>query len=271
MMIESSGNSGVDTRGRCAMLGANAMSGPPNLSVIVPCLDPGPHLPGALASIWEQRWAGPELIVVDRGCRVDTSHWLGENRARINSLLAAPATGIYEALNQGIAAARGEWLLFFGARDRLVGDMVLSETLNWMKKTEAGVVAGEAASDDGRLHKFRSRVNPIAGEFVPASATFYRRSLFAENGAFDPALGVMAGYEFNLRLWKNRVRFKPIPLRIAACAAGERFSWQAAGDEIRARHRYYAAWRCWPWDFLSLLRAARPARRRLRTVTANTA
>ena len=31
-----------------------------------------------------------------------------------------------------------------GADDRLAGDMVLSETVNWMKKTEAGVVVGEA-------------------------------------------------------------------------------------------------------------------------------
>ncbi len=252
------------------MLAVNAMSAPPSLSVIVPCLAPDPRPPGALASIWEQRWAAPELIVVDCGPTGGPPPWFEENRARITTRVTAPGATLYDALNQGVEAARGDWLLFLGARDRLVGDMVLSETLNWMKKTEAGVVAGEAASDDGRLAKFRSRVNPIAGEFVPASATFFRRSLFTENGAFDPTLGSMAGYEFTLRLWKNRVRFKPIPLRIAACAPAGAFTWQDAREEIRVRHRYYAAWHCWPWDLRSLLRAVRPGRRHRGSPTANT-
>ena len=257
-MIDSSGNSGMDTRERCAMLSANAMSAAPNLSVVISCLNPGPRLQAALVSVWEQRWAQPELIVLDRGSTDGSREWLEAQRPRIGTLAMVPSAGVYEAWNQGVAAARGDWVLFFGAGDRLVGDMIISETLNWMKKTEAGVVAGEAADDDGRLHSFRSRVNPIAGDFMPPSATFYRRSLFEENGGFDPSLSIMAAYEFNLRLWKNQVRFKPIPLRIAACEAGARLNGRAAREEIHARHRYYAAWRCWPRDVVSLLRTVRP-------------
>ena len=52
------------------------------------------------------------------------------------------------------------------------------------------------------------------------------------------------------------MRFKPLPLRIAACsfrgapAAGR---WRACREEITVRHRYFAPWRCWWWDALSML------------------
>ena len=188
----------------------------------------------ALESIAQQRFVRPEVLTVDRG---DTAA---------------------DACNQAVARARGDWILFVGSGDRLVGDVVLSETLNWMKKTEAGVVAGESATDRGRLWRLQSRPHPIRGDFTPRAATFYRRTLFEENGGFDAALSAMAVYDFNLRLWKSRVRFKPIPLRIAACAAERRFDRQAALEEIRVRHRYFPAWRCWPWDAASLLRCVTP-------------
>lgn len=241
------------------MLAAYTMSAAPPLSVIVVCHNPGARLPAALESIWSQLHVSPDLVVVDGGSTDGTREWLEAHRARLATLLSAPHRGIYDAMNQGIAAARGTWVLFLSVDDRLVGDMVLSEALNWLKKTEAGVAAGEAAFDDGRLYKLAVRVNPLVRNFIHHQAAFYRRTLFAENGGFDASLTIRADYDFNLRLWKNHVRFKPIPLRIAACgshgpAGSDR--WRGCREEIAVRHRYFAAWRCWWWDALSLARGA---------------
>ena len=231
------------------------------------CQNPGPRLHAALASVWEQVHVQPELIVIDGASTDVTREWLETQRARLATLISEPDGGRYAAMNKGVSAAQGEWVIFLGADDRLVGDMVLSEALNWLKKTEAGVAAGEAAFDNGRIGKLRSRVNPAARDFVCRPAAFYRRTLFAENGAFDVSLATMADYEFNVRLWKNRVRFKPLPLRIAACGESQPSDtgrWRACREEIAVRHRYFAAWRCWWWDALTLLRAVRlphPGRR----------
>jgi putative colanic acid biosynthesis glycosyltransferase len=236
------------------------MSAVPPISVIIVCKNPGPRLPVALASVWEQRWIEPELIVIDGASTDGTRAWLESQRSRLATLVSEPDGGIYDAMNKGVAAAHGEWVLFLGADDRLVGDMVLSEALNWMKRTEAGVAAGEAAYDDGRIYKLRSHVNPLARNFVHHQAAFYRRSLFEENGAFDTSLTVMADYDFNVRLWKNHVRFKPLPLRIAACGiagASDAGRWHGYREEFTVRHRYFAAWRCWLWDALSVVRYVR--------------
>jgi len=233
---------------------------PPLLSVIVVSRNPGPLLAATLASVWEQRWTEPELIVVDGGSTDGTREWLAARRDQLAALIASPAAGIGDALNQGVAAAHGEWLLFLGAGDRLVGDVILGELGPWLRRTEAGAVVGETAGDDGRIHKLPSRVRPLVRDFIPLSSALYRRALFADFGAFDPAFAVMAAYEFHVRLWKSHVRFKPIPLRITAGGApgpGGAGRWRGCAEEIRIRHRYAPAWRCWGWDALSLLRFVR--------------
>jgi glycosyltransferase involved in cell wall biosynthesis len=237
-----------------------ATTAAPVLSVILVCKNPGPRLHAALASVWEQHQIHPEIIVIDGASTDGSREWLTSQRARLATLVSEPDAGRYHAMNRGVALATGEWLLFLGADDRLVGDMVLSESLIWMNKTEAGIAVGEIAYHDGRISRLRSDVNPCARNFVPSQGTFYRRSLFAENDAFDTSLVVMAAYEFNVRLWKNRVRFKPIPLRIAACGTGgvsDSGSWRSYREEITVRHRYFSFGRCLVWDAFTVVRYVR--------------
>ncbi len=237
------------------------MSAPhPSFSVIIACKNPGPRLQAALGSVWEQKGTEPELIVIDGGSTDGTREWLATQRPRLAALVSEPDRGVYDAMNKGLALAHGEWVLFLGADDRLVGELVLSEVLNWSKRTEAGVVVGEAAYNDGRIYKLRSQVNPLPRNFVHHQAAFYRRSLFAESGDFEVSLAIMGDYELNLRLWKNHVRFKPITLRVSACGTkglSDSGHWLGYAEEIRVRHRYFKPWRCWFWDALSVARFLR--------------
>lgn len=261
------GLSGTDTHRRSVMLPANAMSAAPTLSVIVVCKNPGPRLRAALGSAWEQRHVHAEIVVVDGNSTDGSREWLESERSRIATLVSEPDGGVYDAMNKGIARARGEWIYFLGSDDRFAGSMVLSETVYSMKRTEAGVVVGEVAFDDGRIYKLRSPVNAVARNFMHHQAAFYRRTLFEENGGFDTSLAMMADYDFNLRLWKRGVRFTPIPLRIAACGTGgisDSGRWRGYREEMTVRHRYFPMLRALPWDVLSIARFLRkqsPGRR----------
>jgi glycosyltransferase involved in cell wall biosynthesis len=217
-------------------------------------------LPATLDSLRAQRWVQPEIIVVD-GASIDgTPAWLEAQRDRLAGAISEPDQGVYDAMNKGLARARGDWVLFLGAGDRLVGDSVLSEISETLTSTEAGVVCGEVAYDDGRIYRLARRLNPLARNFVHHQGAFYRRSLFAEAGDFDAALRIMGDYDFNLRLWKTRVRFKPVAMRIAACTTqglSDSGRWLGYREEILVRHRYANAWRCWWWDALSIVRFMR--------------
>ncbi|PTX95557.1 glycosyltransferase family 2 protein [Opitutus sp. ER46] len=230
------------------------------LSIIVPCLNPGPRLQAALASVWAQREPAVELIVIDGGSTDGSLAWLRAHRDRISVLMSEPDGGIYEAMNKGVAAATREWVLFLGADDRLLGETVLGEAMALAERAGAGVMVGEAVYDDGRVYRLRPKANPLARNFVHHQGAFYRRELFAEHGGFDRTLAIAADYEFNLRLWQAGVRFVPLALRIAACGsrgASDSGRWRVYREEIAVRHRYFPAPRCWPWDAASVVRFLR--------------
>ena len=234
------------------------MSAPtPVISVIVVCKNPGAHLQTALDSVWTQRGVETELVVIDGGSSDGSREWLKSQAARIAGFVSEPDRGIYEAMNKGLACAHGEWVLFLGADDQLVSGTVLSEAAGWLGKSEVCVASGKAVYRDGRVYMLRSPPNPLARNFVHHQATFYHRSLFAENGDFDHSLAVMGDYDFNLRLWKKQVIFKSLPLRVAVCGTrglSDSGGWRGYAEEIRVRHRYFAWWRCLLWDAASVVR-----------------
>jgi putative colanic acid biosynthesis glycosyltransferase len=232
----------------------------PTFSVIVACKNPGTRLHAALSSVWGQRDVSFELIVVDSVSTDGSGEWLDSRRSNIATLIREPDRGIYDAMNKGIANARGEWIYFLGADDRLATDDVLQQSAALLQQRGVGVGCGEAIFDDGRVYSLQPHVRPLARNFVHHQATFYRRSLFSKQGAFDAALGVMADYELNLRLWTNGVKFAPMPLAIASCGVGgvsDSGRWRGYREEIAVRHRYFSPLRCLPWDVLSVVRFMR--------------
>jgi glycosyltransferase involved in cell wall biosynthesis len=231
----------------------------PLISIILVCRNPGPPLAAALDSVWSQTGADVEIIVIDGASTDGTPAWLEARRGQLGSYVSEPDRGVYDAMNKGIVLARGEWILFLGADDRLVGG-AFSKIAPELARTSAAVVGGEAAYDDGRLYPLRNPAEGIRRNFAHHQATFYRRGLFTDHGDFEIGLRIAADYEFNLRLVKRQVRIKAVRIRIAACGTGglsDGGTWPVYAEEIRVRHLYFPAWRCWPWDAVSTLRYLR--------------
>ena len=238
----------------------------PFISVIIACRNPGPRLPAALASVWAQRDAEVEAVVIDGASTDGTREWLEARRDRLGALVSEADRGVYDAMNKGLAAARGTWVLFLGADDRLAGDDVLARAGALLRPTEAGVAVGEARYDDGRCYPPQSTAAAIRRNFVHHQAAFYRRALLAERGGFDRSLRVMADYELNLSLLRQGVPFAPLPLLVAECASGglsDAGGWAGYREEITVRHRHFPAVRCWLWDAASVVRCLRKKIRRI--------
>lgn len=225
-------------------------------SLIVVCRNPGPKLRDAVASIRAQRATDYEIVVIDGASTDGTSAWLAAERRLFGTLISEPDRGIYDAMNKGIAAARGEWVLFLGADDRLADEDVLAEVGRDLRDKPVAVLAGTARFDDGRLYA-PAPAHAVRRNFLHHQATFYRRNLFQAHGLFDPTLGIQADYDFNLRLLHAGVEIAPRARLIAECASGglsDAGYWANYREEITVRHRHFPAWRCWPWDLASVAR-----------------
>lgn len=231
----------------------------PLVSVVVVCRNPGLRLHAALGSAWVQPGEHCEVVVIDGVSTDGTREWLDTRRPQLGALVSEPDRGVYDAMNKGVAAARGEWVLFLGADDQLL-EGALAGIAPVLRSTGAGVVVGEAVFDDGRRYRLGGPATAVRRNFLHHQAACYRRALFAAHGNFDPTLQIMADYEFNLRLLRAGVQFEAVPARLATCASGglsDAGGWTGYREEVTVRHRHFPAWQCWLWDLGSVVRYGR--------------
>lgn len=162
---------------------------------------------GALASVAAQTWPLERLeaIVVDNGSTDGTAAAARAFAARDPRLavqvLAEPAPGVSRAKNRGVAAARGEWLLFLDADSRMAPD--LAERI--VQRGRDGYLAGSIriiADSDDRLDRAFFGLMEFGKDLftLHAQMLYCARALFLRVGGFGEELRLAEDRDFLLRL-----------------------------------------------------------------------
>jgi len=121
----------------------------PLLSIITVTYQAGQVLPITLRSVASQSWKDLEHIFVDGGSQDETLQLI-ESYARTCEgvrYLSEPDRGLYDAMNKGLALARGEYVCFLNAGDSFWAEDTL-EKLFRAAPREADVLYGEHVEVD---------------------------------------------------------------------------------------------------------------------------
>jgi glycosyltransferase involved in cell wall biosynthesis len=188
------------------------ISGQPGLtSIVIPCFNQRQYLGEALASACSQ--PDTEVILVDDGS-TDGSATLAGCFPGVRLFQQANA-GVAAARNAGLAAARGEFVLFLDADDRLHRGAieVLRAALvahpeailaygHYQAIDEAGrpETGGPALRAPGGAYEAMLRSNYIC---VPAAA-LYRTGALRQQGGFPARIDPVADYALYLQLTRER-------------------------------------------------------------------
>jgi glycosyltransferase involved in cell wall biosynthesis len=155
-----------------------------------------------------------EVVVVDAASSDGTSAWLERTAAEDRSLslrfLSEPDAGVADAWNKAVRLARGEWVLFLGADDRVADSLAFSAAIAVLASTspEVAVVAFPILVF-GLSHDSSAVCTPVLGRTnaafqqvntLPHQGVFHRREVWQRHGLFDTRFVLAADYEFLLRL-----------------------------------------------------------------------
>ncbi len=151
-------------------------------SVIVVCLNPGEKLKKTVESILRQTENDYEILIKD-GNSTDKAVEQFENREGIRVVVQADK-GIYDAMNQAAALAKGEILFFLNCGDTFHDETVLEQVRNHLSKEAKifygdiySVLTGSCVASNPSLDAFGCYRN------VPChQACFYRKELFETRG-----------------------------------------------------------------------------------------
>lgn len=159
-------------------------------------------LPG-LRKTWEsiryQTFRDWEWIVVDGGSGPEVETFLSENNSEIAYWCSEPDKGIYNAMNKGIAKAKGERLLFLNSADTLADNGILQKVFS--ENHDADVLYGDT---------FYDRPNGLKYEPYPEHLTmehFMQHSICHQSSFIRRELLVKTGYDESLRIVADWKRF----------------------------------------------------------------
>lgn len=194
------------------------------VSVIVPCYNHGAFLADAVSSILSQDYPDVDLIVVDDGSTDKTSAVAASFGPRVRYVFQ-PNAGLSAARNAGIAAARGDVLVFLDADDMLAEGWL--SALAQKVATEAGPIVvhgGWSYVDATGSHVKSIASRPVVGDarraFVqgnrfPVCVAGVSRSVFGLVGAFRCDLNACEDWDFWIRAAFAGTSFHALDARAA--------------------------------------------------------
>src|SRR5690606_36788317 len=80
-----------------------------------------------IGSVMKQTYGALEYIIVDELSTDSTLDVIDRYREEVSILISEKDNGIYDAMNKGLAAATGDYVLFLNSGDELYEDMTLEK------------------------------------------------------------------------------------------------------------------------------------------------
>ena len=189
------------------------MAGYPKITVITPTLNCAATIVKCIQSVASQDYSNIEHIVVDGESTDGTLDFLKQYNVTI---ICEKDTGIYDAINKGIAQATGEIIHILNADDWYKHTAVLSRMITFMhdEKLDVGHAKVEQVDKNEKLIRVIgydvSRKKLLRKCKVAHPAVFVKRSVYDRFGNFSTGFRIAGDHEFFLRIWDQvKVGFMP--------------------------------------------------------------
>lgn len=193
----------------------------PKLSIITINLNNKEGLQKTITSVLSQTLPDKEYIVIDGGSTDGSPELIKENSDQITYWVSEPDRGIYNAMNKGIAIAKGEYCLFLNSGDCLAENTTVEKLCseltgediiygNWYKSFPNGKKEPEKFPDHITFYFLAFHYS------LPHQATLIRRDLFDKMGSYDERLKMVSDWKFFLdAIFKHHCTYKHIDQYIA--------------------------------------------------------
>src|SRR4051812_33386156 len=176
----------------------------PLLSIVTVVLNGAQTLERTLRSVFDQEFEDLEYVIIDGGSIDGSVDIIRQYESRIGHWRSEPDSGLYDAMNKGVRAARGRWILFLGADDELVARLA---DIAPLLKDERTVYYGDVYMPRQRLtYDGAFSAYKIMFKNICQQAIFYPRRVF-EIHTFDTRYRLWADYVLNMACYGDK-RFR---------------------------------------------------------------
>ncbi len=190
------------------------MATTPYFTIVTASLNRRDTIGGTLASVCRQSFRDFEHLVIDGGSTDGTVEMLQAHQPLYPlRWISGPDAGLADAMNKGLALARGRYILFVHADDDLSGPDVLKRVHALLQQAECDICSFPVVvlGPGGRRRPYR----PVRIRWwyrfkttIPHQGAFVHRRVFERIGGFRTALTIGMDYDFFYRAFQSGVRVR---------------------------------------------------------------
>lgn len=221
-----------------------------SVSTITVCLNEKPdRIRYTMNSLVEQDCPDIERIVVDGGSDDETIRAFAAYMPHIAGFVSEPDNGIYDAMNKGIRAAKGEWIVVMNIGDRFHSRRTLKDMIGEAEIHGADLLFGKASFAKPR-DLVTNHLTPRMKKwyfhrgFVCHQAVAVRKRAFEVTGLFDASYNLIGDREWFLRFIGSGLKSRSSDIVVCDWDIGGASSDYASIERERRKMiaAHYSAW-----------------------------
>lgn len=181
------------------------------ISVVTVCYNAADLIEDTIKSVVNQTYPDMEYIVIDGKSTDTTSEIINRYQDSISYSISEEDKGIYDAMNKGIAAATGDYIIFMNAGDRFAANDVLEKVApklgnhtvvsgKWNRCYANGIVKSGSPKS----------INALKVEMPICHQATFVKLPYHKKTPFDTSLKLSADYDFFYNAWKRHESFSYI-------------------------------------------------------------
>ncbi|MEL1255515.1 glycosyltransferase family 2 protein [Flavobacterium sp. DGU38] len=173
---------------------------PPKISIITINYNNTKGLEKTINSIIHQTQRNYEFIVIDGGSTDGGKELIETYSDKINYWVSEPDSGVYNAMNKGIKAATGDFIIFMNSGDTFYENTVL-EKVNPLLIDDFDIYYGDNYKVKQNSKRKKTYPEKLSFSFfynscINHQATFIRRQLFFDYFFYNEKFKIVADWEF---------------------------------------------------------------------------
>ncbi|MDG2370730.1 MAG: glycosyltransferase family 2 protein [Flavobacteriales bacterium] len=184
------------------------------ISIITVSFNSAQTIEDTIQSVLSQDYNDIEYIIIDGDSSDKTIEIVNRYKADIQYFLSEPDNGIYDAMNKGVKASKGDVIGILNSDDVYENSSVISNIVKSLKNSDA-VYADLVYVQQNNLNHIKRhwksgkyKIGSFLNGWMPPHPTFFvKKMCYQKYGLYNTSLKSAADYELMLRfIHKNKIK-----------------------------------------------------------------